>query len=410
MTATRVAFQMEHVYKKFTKGELYASLRDFLPALAGRMLKRAQPGGMKQNEFWAVRDISFQVNRGEAFGIIGHNGAGKSTLLKLLSRVMHPTMGEITVNGTLSALIEVSAGFHPDLTGRENIYLKGTILGMRRSEIKRKFDEIVEFSGMAEFIDTPVKRYSSGMFARLGFAVAAHVEPDILIVDEVLSVGDVLFQKKCLEKMRSIRQLGATVIFVSHNLKAVSELCGRALLLDRGSGIAIGPAADIIKSYLDRALTGQHQNPEGEACISSVLVRGDDGETAHFTSGQKAHIEITGMARQACSDLGIAMEIRDDNYYPIFDTSAYRLGCGTFSLAPGQSFRCTFELDLHLGPGVFHVGVFLHRYDVRRDCDTRLPAATIIMQPDRDIIGPVNLYPRVRTTVGHSALELLSVP
>lgn len=199
-----IAFEMEHVFKKFRKGEIYNSLREYIPVLTRKILKRSTESPLSKTEFWALQDISFHVNKGEALGIIGHNGAGKSTMLKMLCNVMKPTLGYMKVNGTLSALIEVGAGFHGDLTGRENIYLNGTIMGMKKREIEKKFDEIIEFSGLEEFIDTPVKRYSSGMYARLGFAVAAHVDPEILIVDEVLSVGDYSFQNKCAEKMKSV--------------------------------------------------------------------------------------------------------------------------------------------------------------------------------------------------------------
>jgi lipopolysaccharide transport system ATP-binding protein len=205
-----IVLEARGLHKKFRKGELYTSLRDLIPALARRAVK----GGLGKSEFWALRDVNFQVERGEAFGIIGHNGAGKSTLLKHLCGILVPTSGELVVKGRLSALIEVGAGFHPDLTGRDNIYLNGTILGMTRAEIRSKFDAIVEFSELADFLDTPVKRYSSGMYARLGFAVAAHVEPDVLVVDEVLSVGDFVFQRKSVEKMRQVMKGGTTVVFV----------------------------------------------------------------------------------------------------------------------------------------------------------------------------------------------------
>ena len=197
---------------------------------------------------------SFSRQQGEAFAIIGANGAGRdSTILKLLTGIMRPTAGTIDVRGRISALIEVSAGLHQDLTGRENIYLNGAILGMTRDEIRRRFDAIVDFSGLEQFIDTPVKRYSSGMFARLGFSVAAHVDPDVLLVDEVLSVGDYLFQRKCLERMHSIIRSGATVVFVSHNLREVAQLCQRSLLLEQGQVEAIGPTEEIIAAYYKRA-------------------------------------------------------------------------------------------------------------------------------------------------------------
>src|SRR5271166_1071254 len=235
-----VTLQMEHVYKKFRKGEVYNTLRDLIPALTGKMFRQQELRASDKREFWALQDLSFEVRQGEAFGIIGQNGAGKSTALKILSRIMKPTKGRIVVDGRLSALIEVTAGFHPDLTGRENIFLHGTILGMNKREIQSKLDQIIAFSGLEEFIGTPVKRYSSGMYARLGFSVAAHVDPEVLVVDEVLSVGDYVFQQRCIDRIRSIIKSGTTVLFVSHNLKSVTEVCHRAMLLDHGRVVAIG--------------------------------------------------------------------------------------------------------------------------------------------------------------------------
>ena len=239
---------VQGVFKKFRRGELYDSLRDFVPTLARRLIGCACTEALDRREFWALRDVSFSVERGEAFGIIGGNGAGKSTILKLLTGIMRPSKGTICVAGRISALIEVSAGFHPDFTGRENIFLNGAILGMTRDEIRRRFDAIVAFSGLEEFIDTPVKRYSLGMFARLGFSVAAHVDPDVLLVDEVLSVGDYLFQRKCIERMNAVIASGATVVFVSHNLHAVANLCPRSLLLERGRVEMVGPTAQVIST------------------------------------------------------------------------------------------------------------------------------------------------------------------
>lgn len=215
-----------------------------------RRLMRIGDAVPAEQLFWALRNVSFDLNRGEVLGIIGRNGAGKSTLLKVLSRITEPTEGRMEVHGRLGALLEVGTGFHPDLTGRENIFLNGTILGMKRREVSRKFDEIVEFSGIEQFLDTPVKRYSSGMYVRLAFAVAAHLEPDILLVDEVLTVGDVAFQKKCLGKMGDIAGEGRTVIFVSHNMPAVKSLCHRAILIDQGSIEHDGPAAEVVQHYL----------------------------------------------------------------------------------------------------------------------------------------------------------------
>lgn len=207
-------------------------------------------GAVPRDKFWALRDVSFEIREHEAVGIIGANGAGKSTLLKLLSRVTAPTSGRARIRGRIGTILEVGTGFHPELTGRENIFLSGTILGMRKSDIERKFDEIVDFAGIDKFVDTPVKRYSSGMYVRLAFAVAAHLDPDILIVDEVLAVGDVGFQQKCLAKMdSSINQDGRTIIFVSHNMQAIRSLCSRALLLRQGKLVADGPVGEVIAEY-----------------------------------------------------------------------------------------------------------------------------------------------------------------
>ena len=217
-----------------------------------RRIKHLMGEKVEGESFMALRDISFEVKIGEAVGIIGRNGAGKSTLLKILSRITEPTKGRIEINGRVSSLLEVGTGFHPELTGRENIYLNGTILGMTRREVKSKFDEIVEFSGVNKFIDTPVKHYSSGMKVRLAFSVAAHLEPEILIIDEVLAVGDSAFQKKCIEKMTDISKEGITIIFVSHNMQAVKNMCNSAMVIDTGQIKKIGTTNDAIKYYLER--------------------------------------------------------------------------------------------------------------------------------------------------------------
>lgn len=241
--------EFNSVWKKFKKGEKIDSLRDTIPLLFHRALSLNNGNGLKKEEFWALKNVSFQVKKGDILGIIGPNGAGKSTTLKLLSRILEPNKGEIKIEGRLSALIEVTAGFHPELTGRENIYLNGTILGMKKKEIEGKFEKIVEFSGVKDFIDTPVKRYSSGMYSRLGFSVAAHMEPDILLVDEVLAVGDLSFQAQCAQKMRELLQGGATIVLVSHNLSLVQGLCKRVLLVNKGEIQAEGSPEEVIPYY-----------------------------------------------------------------------------------------------------------------------------------------------------------------
>ncbi len=224
----------------------YKSLREEIFQLPKRLLHR---GTQSQEEFWALKDVSFDVMPGDRVGIIGRNGAGKSTLLKLLSRITEPTTGRITLRGRVASLLEVGTGFHPELTGRENIFLNGAILGMSRAEVRRKFDEIVDFAGVEKFLDTPVKRYSSGMYVRLAFAVAAHLEPEILIVDEVLAVGDAEFQKKCLGKMEAVGKEGRTVLFVSHNLQAIQQLCDRAIYIKKSTIEKAGVTNDVVYFY-----------------------------------------------------------------------------------------------------------------------------------------------------------------
>jgi lipopolysaccharide transport system ATP-binding protein len=237
------------------KRERYTALRDVMASKAKGLL-RAMKGEKnptpKDEDFWAVKDVSFEVKQGEVLGIIGRNGAGKSTLLKILSRITEPTKGRITLNGRVASLLEVGTGFHPELTGRENIYLNGAILGMSKMEIRSKFDEIVAFAEVERFLDTPVKRYSSGMYVRLAFAVAAHLEPEILVIDEVLAVGDAQFQKKCLGKMQDVADGGRTVLFVSHNMNAVEQLCTSALLLASGEVISRSDqVTQVVNAYLD---------------------------------------------------------------------------------------------------------------------------------------------------------------
>ena len=238
--------------------EHYATLRDVLTNKARNLFRRRANGQIDptREDFWALRDVSFEVKRGEVIGVIGRNGAGKSTLLKILSRITEPTTGRVHLKGRVASLLEVGTGFHPELTGRENIFLNGAILGMSRIEIKAKFDEIVAFAEVERFLDTPVKRYSSGMYVRLAFAVAAHLEPEILVIDEVLAVGDTEFQKKCLGKMRDVASGGRTVLFVSHNMPTIQSFCQRVLLLELGRLAAEGPPAKAISHYVNQGDRG----------------------------------------------------------------------------------------------------------------------------------------------------------
>ena len=306
---TDTVIRVENLSKQFLIGA-HQKKRNFREVLkdvfkapfrrAGKLLRGQATGAAELDEtIWALKDVSFEIKKGEAVGIIGGNGAGKSTILKILSRITEPTEGFAEVRGRVSSLLEVGTGFHAELTGRENIYLNGTILGMKRYEIDRKFDEIVGFSEVEKFIDTPVKHYSSGMYLRLAFAVAAHLEPEILIVDEVLAVGDARFQEKCLDKMKDVGQTGRTVLFVSHNMQAITRLCSRAILLENGHLVKDGPSDKVVRAYLtsgkDTTASREWVDPvkapgESIARLRAVRVRNEQGEIAETVDIRKAVI------------------------------------------------------------------------------------------------------------------------
>jgi len=394
-----VVLRMDHVFKKFTKGERHDSLRDMIPAMVKSMLRRGPKAqDLKNDEFWALQDVSYEIKRGEAVGIIGHNGAGKSTMLKHLSGIMRPTSGRIDVYGRLSALIEVGAGFHPDLTGRENVYLNGVILGMTREEIRRKFDEIVDFAGLGDFVDTPVKRYSSGMHARLGFAVAAHLEPDILVIDEVLSVGDYAFQAKGIAKMRSVVESGATVIFVSHNLGAVVGLCERSLLLKNGKLLLDAPTPEVIRTYMQQISAVRSHTGDKGITIESVSLGDEAAPRLTFRPGEQLEIKVSLRASAPVRKVSCVLYIKDKQYYTIFNASPDRLGASLLDLEAGETFSYTFALDLHLAPGAFHVCIALLQHGTGRVLDVVEPAATFLVESDVDLGGAANLYPRLEVS------------
>ncbi|MFL5482809.1 MAG: ABC transporter ATP-binding protein [Gemmatimonadaceae bacterium] len=387
------ALRVQNVYKRFRRGEKHDSLRDLIPSLVKRAVRGDRERALAPEEFWVLNDISFDLRKGETLGIVGHNGAGKSTMLKHLSGIMEPTRGSIEVSGRLSALIEVGAGFHPDLTGRENVFLNGVILGMSRQEIKRKFDEIVDFAELEEFIDTPVKRYSSGMFARLGFSVAAHLEPDILVIDEVLSVGDFAFQRKGMDKMRAVARSGATVIFVSHNLQAVAEFCERGILLERGKVIEDGPTDQVVRRYLDTAAVHSDRQVAGPARITRTTISTADGQTGRFIAGQPARISVSVEALSRAEKVAVVLDVFNTDFYEVFNTSSERLGQEPVSLDPGQRAECAFDVELNLGPGTYYLGVYLYRYDIQREYDHVFPATSFVVTSDRDTRGAANLFP-----------------
>jgi lipopolysaccharide transport system ATP-binding protein len=281
------AISVEHLSKQYRLGVTVADFWTVQRQVARRVLGRERANGRLGGTIWALDDVSFDVGAGEVVGIVGRNGAGKSTLLKILSRITEPTSGTATIHGRVGSLLEVGTGFHPELTGRDNVFLNGAVLGMSKAEVRRKFDEIVAFAEIEKFIDTPVKRYSSGMYVRLAFAVAAHLEPEILIVDEVLAVGDVGFQRKCLGKMNTAARSGRTVLFVSHNMGAVSELCSRAILLEEGRMLADGEVPAVLEQYAQIVSEHAHRvqmapDPTAPAAIVEVGLENAAGE--HTTS------------------------------------------------------------------------------------------------------------------------------
>jgi len=306
----------ENLGKKYTighqmEGRSYFALRDVLMQNAKTLWNKTKDlatgkpiiQGDTMEEVWALEDVNFEIHRGEAVGIIGRNGAGKSTLLKVLSRITEPTTGRVTIQGRVASLLEVGTGFHAELSGRENIYLNGTILGMTRAEIKKKFDEIVAFAEVEKYLDTPVKRYSSGMYVRLAFAVAAHLEPEILVVDEVLAVGDAAFQKKCLGKMSTVAREGRTVLFVSHNMAAILALCPRVLLITEGHIKRDGTSQDVVQDYsgeyetlTSRVPLGERRDRRGNGSIKMVGIRfgtKENPESGFWVTGKNALVQLS---------------------------------------------------------------------------------------------------------------------
>jgi ABC-type polysaccharide/polyol phosphate transport system ATPase subunit len=349
-----------------------------------------------ERDFWAVKDVSFEVTRGETLGIIGHNGAGKSTLLKLLSRITAPTSGTITLDGRLAALIEVGSGFHPELTGRENIFLSGSVLGMRRREIAAKLERIVEFSGIGAFIDMPVKWYSSGMYVRLGFSVAAHLEADILLVDEVLAVGDAAFQLRCYERIRELRRDSATLLFISHDLSSVARICDRVVLMHRGQVAAAGEPGTVIAEYQQTvtdtfaAETADAHVSEaaGVAHVAGVTFRGEDGAEAHGTT--------TGGWLTAVVDLDVESTIPDAVvevfYYSRDGRTLHCQQSTTVStevvrLQPGRRRIEFFSPEMGLQPGVYSVGASVRSRTGTGAIDWWYGTTLLYVEPGKSVRG-----------------------
>ena len=382
---------IENVWKRFRRGEVHDSLRDLLPALSRRWARRpTRSGELSENEFWAVRDLSFEVQPGEALGIIGGNGAGKSTALKILTRILRPNHGTVEVRGRIGALIEISAGFHQDLTGRENIFLQGSIMGMPLALIRRRFDEIVEFSGIAEFLDTPVKRYSSGMQARLGFSIAVHLDPDVLIVDEVLAVGDFRFQDRAFAQIRELVTSGIPVVIVSHQLDRVASLCTTALVLERGAVVQRGSPADCIAWYLsgNQALDGQADHATGIHLHSLELEGAKD-----VASGERIRLRLRGMVANGGGAKEIVTVRIRSTATGQFVAAADSGRCGIDDLASGP-FELGLELEMNLRPGVYSLESAVIDRVTSHDVAAG-PIAYVQIQDDPGFFGTVQLKPKM---------------
>lgn len=369
-----LALKVENLGKKYLIGhqnrESYTALRDVLTnqarSLGKRLVSPFKPtsSGYTKEEFWALKDVSFEVKKGEVVGIIGRNGAGKSTLLKILSQITDPTTGRITLEGQVASLLEVGTGFHPELTGRENIFLNGAILGMSRAEIRRKFDEIVDFAEIEKFLDTPVKRYSSGMYVRLAFAVAAHMEPEILVVDEVLAVGDAAFQKKCLGKMGDVASKeGRTVLFVSHNINSLLALCNTGLYLSDGKLLNKGSIDSIASEYITGGSvnTGVYERTETifakKLTITKASLLKNGLPSIYFLNSEKVELQIDFVIMEPIKGAQLAFEILTETSECLFSSTNQDWNGQKETLNPGKyTIQCIFPIDF-FRPGSYLVKI-----------------------------------------------------
>jgi ABC-type polysaccharide/polyol phosphate transport system ATPase subunit len=347
-------------------------------------------------DFWAVRDVTFEVRRGETIGIVGHNGAGKSTLLKLLSRITVPTNGEIVLTGTVAALIEVGSGFHPELTGRENIFLSGSILGMRRREIAEKLDRIISFSGVGAFIDTPVKRYSSGMYVRLGFAIAAHLEPDILLVDEVLSVGDAAFQVQCHQRLNELRRSGTTMLFVSHDLTSIEQLCDRVILMHQGRLVANGAPHEVVKEYQRMAAAAVPEMPSplarpdgsGRARIADVEFLDESVVTTRSArTGGAIVCRVIYEVAEPVDDGAIELFFYSRDGRTLYSQCTTALSGGTLRLDPGHGALEFVIPELGLQPGIYSLGALIRHRLSPESLDWFYRASLLFVEPGKTVRG-----------------------
>ena len=341
-------------HQRQSYGRLTESLSDVMRAPFDKM--RGKGGGATE-WIWALRDVSFELRQGEVVGIVGRNGAGKTTLLKVLSRITEPSSGSATLRGRVASLLEVGTGFHPELTGRENVIMSGAILGMRRAEINRRFDEIVDFAGIEQFLDTPVKRYSSGMQVRLGFAVAAHLETEILIVDEVLAVGDADFQRKCLSKMGSISREGRTVLFVSHNMAAVESLCESGVLLDRGTAVTVGSAGEVVAEYLKRSESDRPDELIDRPDRQGTGQMRVHGVAAHVRTGHPSELRLRYLAESSLRNVVVNLAVFSTRRENVLFLSNDVSGDSLVEIPATGTLVCRFDVGSLL-PGRYTMNIY----------------------------------------------------
>jgi lipopolysaccharide transport system ATP-binding protein len=424
--SSRAAVSIENVSKRYYIGASarpsHFTLRDALSQLPRRSLLKLR-GQYRAEEFWALRDVSLEIGEGQVVGLIGRNGAGKSTLLKILSRIVEPTTGRVVLQGRVSSLLEVGTGFHTELTGRENIYLNGAILGMRRREIQTKFDEIVDFAEIDKFLDTPVKFYSSGMFVRLAFAVAAHLEPDVLVIDEVLSVGDQRFQKKSLAKMNSVARAGRTVIFVSHNMTALLGLCDHGVLLENGRVASVGTMEDVVAAYVQPEFekgSGRFERADFDPAnhlVGSVTLRGDSGVAKNILNYGDSLLLRIEMPSDVEGEFGIELRIKNSVLHPLAYMSSW--------IRNEKKFRAGDVVDvslpsMRLAEDTYYVDVFCRipgtkTFDIWWDAASftitnATPGLSPISPRATDQMGAFVLDEAVFERVGSDRAEIAAVP
>jgi len=396
--------RVDGLWKKFRRGHIHDSLRDLIPAVARRLVGHPRPDDtLREKEFWALSDVTFDVEPGDALGVIGHNGAGKSTLLKIVNQIIRPSRGYTEVRGRTGSLIEISAGFHPDLTGRQNVFLQGAIIGMTNAEISSKFDQIVEFAGVEKFIDTPVKRYSSGMNARLGFAIAAHLDTEVLIIDEVLSVGDLAFQERAFGRIKEMSSSGIPVILVTHQLERMTTLCTKAILLDGGRVAAMGTPEECVETYA----TATFGSGDKGAALPFRINAIDVVSPSPVPSGERVQLLVRGEVDVGAPPIyDLLVRVRSARTgRVVFSTLGVNCGIGEL---PAGEFAIEVDLQLNVGQGIFSVETVVHDTSRRQDVANG-PHAHLRVSQAAVFNGSVQMNPVMRVVREQSPRLVVAV-